>query len=373
MDIELKHVRIGDLAEGYQDNDDMGIYGYGGKLDIRPAYQREFVYNEKQRNEVIKTVSKGFPLNIMYWSVSDNDNDSFEIIDGQQRTISICQFITNEFSVEFDGRSLMFHSLPKDIQEAMLNYELTVYQCKGEDSEKLDWFQTINIAGVELTKQELRNAVYTGKWITEAKKYFSKRQNPAQQLYSNYLSGTSLRQEFLETAIDWIGHQNGESIEEYMTKHQHDDDANELWHYFKSVMIWLEKVFSNHSKERVKLMKGQNWGYYYNKYKDDNFNAQKLEQRIIELIADDEVDNKKGIYAFLLTGQEKHLSLRAFTDKDKHKMYAVQKGICLSCEEHFDYDEMEADHIIPWSKGGKTTLNNGQMLCRVCNRTKSNK
>lgn len=371
MDIELKHIRIGDLAKGYQDNDDMGVFGYGGKLDIRPAYQREFVYNEKQRNEVIKTVSKGFPLNVMYWSVSDSGD--FEIIDGQQRTISICQFINNDFSVEFDGRALMFHSLPDDLQKAMLDYELTVYQCKGEDSEKLDWFQTINIAGVELTKQELRNAVYTGKWVTEAKKYFSKRQNPAQQLYGDYLSGASLRQEFLEIALDWISHRNGESIEEYMTKHQHDDDASELWQYFKSVMAWLENVFSNHSKERLKLMKGQKWGYYYNTHKDDIFNAQKLEQRIVELITDKEVDNKKGIYAFLLTGQEKHLSLRTFDDKEKHEMYAGQEGICLACKEHFDYDKMEADHIVPWSQGGKTTIENGQMLCKPCNRTKSDK
>lgn len=371
MDIELKHIRIGDLAKGYQDNDDMGVFGYGGKLDIRPAYQREFVYNEKQRNEVIKTVSKGFPLNVMYWSVSDSGN--FEIIDGQQRTISICQFINNDFSVEFDGRALMFHSLPDDLQKAMLDYELTVYQCKGEDSEKLDWFQTINIAGVELTKQELRNAVYTGKWVTEAKKHFSKRQNPAQQLYGDYLSGASLRQEFLEIALDWISHRNGESIEEYMTKHQHDDDASELWQYFKSVMAWLENVFSNHSKERLKLMKGQKWGYYYNTHKDDIFNAQKLEQRIVELITDKEVDNKKGIYAFLLTGQEKHLSLRTFDDKEKHEMYAGQEGICLACKEHFDYDKMEADHIVPWSQGGKTTIENGQMLCKPCNRTKSDK
>lgn len=371
MDIELKHIRIGDLAEGYQDNDDMGVFGYGGKLDIRPAYQREFVYNEKQRNEVIKTVSKGFPLNVMYWSVSDSGD--FEIIDGQQRTISICQFINNDFSVEFDGRALMFHSLPDDLQKAMLDYELTVYQCKGEDSEKLDWFQTINIAGVELTKQELRNAVYTGKWVTEAKKHFSKRQNPAQQLYGDYLSGASLRQEFLEIALDWISHRNGESIEEYMTKHQHDDDASELWQYFKSVMAWLENVFSNHSKERLKLMKGQKWGYYYNTHKDDIFNAQKLEQRIVELITDKEVDNKKGIYAFLLTGQEKHLSLRTFDDKEKHEMYAGQEGICLACKEHFDYDKMEADHIVPWSQGGKTTIENGQMLCKPCNRTKSDK
>ena len=251
-----------------------------------------------------------------------------------------------------------------------LNYKLTVYQCKGTDNEKLDWFQTINIAGEELTKQELRNAVYCGEWVTNAKRYFSKRQNPAQEVYGSYLSGTANRQDFLETVIKWIAERDNLTIEQYMTKHQHDADASELWAYFQSVFSWVQTIFNSTKKERIKLMKGQDWGVLYNHYKENSFDAQNMERRIIELIDDDEVDNKKGIYPYLITGKEKWLSLRSFDEKDRNKMYQTQAGICPSCKEPFELSEMQADHIVPWSLGGKTNLDNGQMLCRLCNQTK---
>ncbi|MEG2694545.1 MAG: DUF262 domain-containing protein [Acinetobacter sp.] len=370
MEIKLQEISVRDLAKNFSDNDEDGVFGFDGKLNIRPPYQREFVYDAKHRDEVVRTVVKNFPLNIMYWA--DIGSGNFEIIDGQQRTISICRYVAGDFSVEFEkGKPLYFHSLQADRKESILEYRLSIYQCVGEDSEKLDWFRTINIAGKPLTEQELRNAVYSGSWVTDAKRYFSKNNCVASQLAGDYLNGSAIRQDFLETAIAWVADREGVSIEEYMSKHQCDEDASELWQYFQEVIGWMVRTFSNQSPQRKKLMKGQDWGIYYNLYKDVSYNAKKLEDQIIELIDDDEVQSTKGIYPYLLTGKEKYLSLRAFSEKDKQKMYQKQGGICPACNDKFELSQMDADHIIPWVKGGKTNLDNGQLLCKKCNQTKS--
>ncbi len=371
MKIELKEITIRELVKDYQDSVENGVTAYGGKLDIRPPYQREFVYKEQQRNAVIETVKNGFPLNVIYWA--DKGNGEFEIIDGQQRTISICQYVKGDFSVTFENNPLAFHNLQIDQQNKILDYQLMVYQCSGTDSEKLKWFETINIAGEQLTPQELRNAVYSGSWVTDAKRYFSKNHCVAQQAYGDLLSGSANRQEYLETAIKWIAHKNNRTIELYMAEHQHDENASELWQYFQEVFAWVKRIFSNQDKARLKLMKGQEWGIFYNQFKDKTLNAAELEKQIQTLILDDDVGNKKGIYPYLLTEQEKYLSLRAFSEKEKQQMYALQQGICNVCKEKFELDQMEADHITPWSMGGKTEISNGQMLCKSCNRRKSNK
>jgi hypothetical protein len=358
MNIELKEITVRELTDGYQDNNENGVVGYSGKLDIRPPYQREFVYDEKERNAVLNTLQKDFPLNVMYWAVRD-DGD-LEVIDGQQRTISICQYVKGDFSI--DG--FYFHSLPADKKEQILDYTLMVYFCSGKDSEKLDWFETINIAGKVLTKQELRNAVYSGSWVSDAKRYFSKNSRP--KIGDEYLSGSANRQEYLETAIDWIS--KGQ-IEEYMTKNQLEPNANELWLYFQSVISWIKATFPKYRKE----MKGLKWGFFYNDYKDQKFDFKKLEEQITELMIDEDVQNKKGIYSYVLTGKEKHLNIRAFSDKQKREAYERQKGICVECKQHFELNEMEADHIDPWHSGGKTSSENCQMLCREDNRRKSGK
>ncbi|WP_270834519.1 HNH endonuclease family protein [Aeromonas sp. QDB07] len=359
MDIKLEKITIRKLVENYQDHEEAGVVGFDGRLNIRPPYQREFVYSDKQREAVINTVTRGFPLNMMYWAVTD---DGFEIIDGQQRTISICQFVDGVFS--YNER--YFHNLQQDERDAILDYELTVYQCNGSDSEKLDWFRTINIAGEKLTDQELRNAVYAGSWTSDVKRYFSKTQCAAYKLADKYMSGSPIRQDYLETTISWI---NDGNIEEYMAKHQHDKNANPLWLYFNTVITWVEATFPKYRKE----MKGIAWGALYNTHKDDYLDPKSLEAEIVQLMTDDEVTKKKGIYEYLLTRNEKHLSIRAFTDSQKRTLYERQKGICPGCSDHFELSKMEADHITPWSQGGKTDLNNGQMLCRDCNRRKSDK
>lgn len=359
MDIELNNITVRQLVKDYQDNQEAGVVGFGGKLNVRPPYQREFVYNDKQREAVIDTITRDFPLNTMYWAVTP---DGFEIIDGQQRTVSICQYVDGVYS--FQNR--YFHNLQQDEKEAILDYKLTVYQCQGSDSEKLDWFRTINIAGEKLTDQELRNAVYAGSWTADAKRYFSKTQCAAWQLADKYMSGTPIRQDYLETAISWI---SGDDIEGYMAMHQHDKNANPLWLYFQAVISWVNATFPKYRNE----MKGLPWGALYNAHKDENLDPATLEAETARLMADDEVTRKKGIYEYLLTRNEKFLSIRSFTDSNKRTLYERQEGKCPSCKNTFEIGQMEADHITPWSQGGKTELDNGQMLCRDCNRRKSDK
>ena len=373
MQIKLKEITIGELANGYQDNAENGIVGYGGKLDIRPPYQRNFIYNETQRNAVIDTVSKNFPLNVMYWAVREDGN--FEVIDGQQRTISICQYVKGFFSCRnLFGRqeSLAFHNLTGDQQEKILNYKLMVYFCSGSQSEKLEWFETINIAGEELTKQELRNAVYVGSWVADAKKWFSKSGCPAYSIGNKYLNGELNRQIYLETAIKWI---SNDAIDTYMSDHQHNPNANELWMYFQSVINWIETTFGtlNGGGNYRREMKGLNWGMLYNKFKDKQFDTNALEQEIAKLMQDDDVTAKKGIYEYVLDRKEKHLNIREFTPNQKREAYERQNGICAVCNEHFEINQMEADHITPWHRGGKTVSENCQMLCVSCNREKSGK
>jgi hypothetical protein len=370
MKIELKNITIRELAQDYQDNAEEGVVGYGGKLDIRPSFQREFVYKDKQRDAVIETVFKGFPLNIMYWAVKEDGN--YEIIDGQQRTISICQYVEGDFSVKVGNflENRAFHNLQDDEQEKILNYKLTVYLCSGEDSEKLEWFKIVNIAGERLFDQEIRNAVFSGSWVSAAKRLFSKSNCPAHGLGGDYLSGYPIRQDYLETAITWICNSNlVKDIEKYMADHQHEPNAIELWLYFQSVINWARAVFPNYRNE----MKGVPWGFLYNEFKDKNLDADKLEQEVLELMMDDEVNNKKEIYEYVLTRKEKHLNLRSFTKSQKREVYEKQKGICPICKEHFKIEEMEADHITPWHEGGKTVVENCQMLCKEDNRRKSGK
>ncbi len=364
MKIELQEISIREISENYIDNAEEGVVGYNGRLNIRPKYQREFVYDENKRNAVIDTIRNSFPLNIMYWV--KNDDGSFEVLDGQQRTISFCQYVKNGFSVNINGYPKSFANLTPDEKEQILNYKLMVYFCEGTDSEKLAWFRVINIAGERLTDQELRNATYTGTWLTNAKSIFSKSNCAAYLLSKDYVVGSPIRQEILQTALSWI---NKGEIEEYMRIHQHDPNANELWTYFRNVIEWVKLTFPVQRKE----MKGVNWGSLYDEFKDKLYDTSELEKEIKELMIDDDVTNKKGIYMYILTKNEKYLNVRAFSESQKRSAYERQNGICVHCHEHFELKGMEGDHITPWHLGGKTTADNCQMLCKDCNRRKSGK
>lgn len=369
MEIKPVKIKIKDLVAGFEDNSESGVRAYYGKLDIRPPYQREFVYKEEQRNKVIETVFKGFPLNTMYWA--KRKDGTFEIIDGQQRTLSICQYINNDFTFNYKT----YKSLQEIEKKQILDYELSVYICDGNDKEKLDWFETINIAGAELTKQELRNAVYSGPWVSDAKKYFSKTNCAAYNIGNKYINGELNRQAYLETAIKWIsGAKNDGDIREYMANHCDDENALPLFEYFQNIIEWINKTFPEYRKP----MKTVNWGLLYRTYSKNNYNSEELEKEIALLMDDsDEVQNLSGIYYYIFDHDKNHLHLREFSKKQKAIIYERQKGICPMCKgtinenKKWDIDDMEGDHIIPWSKGGKTVLENCQMLCIKHNKEKS--
>ncbi len=363
MKINLHKITVREVFAGYKDSDEEGVVAYKGKLDIRPKYQREFVYKPEQRNAVIKTVSHKFPLNVMYWI--ENSSGSYELLDGQQRTLSICQYVNGDFSIH----DRFFHNLTKEEQNLILDYELMIYFCDGTDKERIDWFEVINTAGEKLTPQELLNAVYTGPWLSDAKLKFSKSNCAAYLLASDggqLVTGSPIRQEYLETALLWI---NNGNVADYMAKHQHNKNSDELWQYFQNVIAWVRKMFVNYRRE----MAGVNWGELYNQFKDKKLDLKKLEKEIIKLMQDEDVTKKSGIYPYVLTRQEKYLSIRDFTPNQKREAYEKQKGICVKCREHFEIGEMEADHITPWHEGGKTISENCQMLCKDCNRRKSGK
>lgn len=366
MKIEERKIPVREIVEGYVDSAELGVKAYGGRLNVRPAYQREFVYNPQQRDAVIRTVRNGFPLNVMYWV--RNAAGGYEMLDGQQRTISICRYVAGDYSI--DHRA--FGNLTVEERADILGYELVIYVCEGTEREKLDWFDVVNTAGEKLTAQERRNAIYAGPWLEEAKKYFSKSGCPAVQRAEKYMNGSAIRQQILETALGWISARDGSEIEDYMAAHQHDADCADLWSYFEAVASWVAETFPN---TRAKLMKGLPWGIYYNKFGSEKRDPAALEERIAQLLRDDEdvgdITNQRGIYEYLLDGDERHLSIRAFSPKMARTAYERQKGKCPVCGKHFELEQMQADHITPWAKGGKTIAENCQMLCANCNRRKS--
>lgn len=369
MKIELRSIRVGDLVEGYVNNENDGVRGYHGLLNIRPPFQREFRYDTAQQQAVIDTILKGFPLNTMYWSVAGDG--TFELIDGQQRTLSICGYHENEFHIKDATRGLLyFTTLTDEEKQRFLDYELTVYFCSGTDKEKLEWFRVINIAGERLLDQELRNAVYAGPFVSDARRYFSKAGCPAYKTASGYLNGKPLEQAYLETVFRWAARREGlKQIEEYMAKHQFDPNASLLWQYFMQVITWVQSTFPVYRKE----MKGLDWGALFADFGDKLYDTDALEQRIHSLMEDDEIMKKSGIYRYVLSGDEQDLHFRTFDQKQKREAYERQKGICPHCGQHFELAEMEADHIIPWCQGGTTTAENCQMLCRKGNRLKGGK
>ena len=376
MKIELHKITVHELVNGYVNSEDEGVVAYGGRLDVRPKYQREFIYKAEQQTAVIDTAIRGYPLNTMYWAV--REDGTFEIIDGQQRTLSLCEYVAGKFAYLFR----YFGNLEKDEQERLLGYELTVYFCEGTDSEKLEWFKTINIAGEELTEQELLNAVYAGPWTSDLKKYFSRPSGPAYGLGGRYMRGEPIRQDYLATVLKW---KSGGDVKSYMAVRQHAVAATEEWLYFKAVIGWVETLFTKYRKE----MKGLPWGEFYNEFSEKSYSPAALEKEVAALMADREVQKKSGIYEYVLSGRTRpeKLNLRQLEDEEKREAYerqtaiAKKRGIsnCPRCANGIGgmdatriwaYEEMEADHITPWSKGGRTVPENCQMLCADCNRRK---
>lgn len=374
-------VSVRDLIQSYhRDEDTDSVVGYGGLLNIRPSYQRAFIYAPAQQQAVIESISNKFPLNAMYWV--DKGDGTYELLDGQQRTTSICEYVCEKgkLAVRIFGNesARYFDNLLPDEQQRILDYSLTIYVCCGTESEKLQWFKTINIAGKELTQQEIRNAIFSGPWVADAKRYFSKNGCPAVGMASDYINpGECNRQQWLELAIKWAS--GSRDIDLYMAKHQHDDNASALWTNFQTIMTWAITNFPK--KYYGNLTKRNDWYELWAVHHERVLPTAEFNEKVMELRQDGEIKNQAGIIPYLLTGDELKLGLRTFDKKTALKIYRQQGGICPECVRRgkdtatkvWQLEEMEADHIIPWSKNGRTEESNCQMLCRACNRTKSNK
>ncbi len=386
MEIIKTNITVRELCEGYQNDTETdverGVYAYGGKLCVRPAFQRSFVYDKKQENAVIDTVLKGFPLNIMYWV--DNGDGTYDCLDGQQRTISLANFVDGVTSfhgswLSEDPNKRFYLATIKRINpklyEKFMNYPLEIYICKGDKAERMEWFKTINIAGEKLYPQELRNINYVGKWLADVKHYFSRANEggspcPAERIGNKYTNKNANRQEILEQVISWyIDSKEDADICNYMEARMNDNDASELWNYFNSVISWIEEIFPG---DYDKSMKTINWGHLYNHYKDEEFDVNEIHDKFVELRdykASKELDVPMAkIVEYCITRDENLLRARSFNDNQRNVLYNRQKGICPDCGKHFIIKEMHAHHIIPWYNGGLTELDNGVMLCKECHK-----
>lgn len=379
-------ITIEDICQGfvYNEYEGKGLFGFYGKLTIQPEYQRNYIYADGKKDvAVIDSIIKGYPLGLIYFVKTAEDK--YEVLDGQQRITSFGRFYTDKFPIT-DNNDIphYFSGLAEDIKKKIRETKLTIYICEGEESEIKEWFETINIAGIPLNEQELANAIHSGPFITKAKEEFSNSNNANIQKWSAYLSGSVLRQDYLRTALSWVS--KGE-IDKYMSKHRFDDNINELKAYFNSVIDWISSVFIDVENS----MKGLAWGDLYEKYHHNSYNPTEIHNKLQDLLQDEYVGNTKGIYEYLLCGcvDTKLLNIRVFDERTKQVVYkrqtseAINKGVsnCPLCAIGNDsnklriwkLNEMDADHVTAWSKGGETNIDNCQMLCKTHNRAKGNK
>lgn len=388
MKTDLKRYTVAETVDGfvYNELEGKGLFGLAGKLVIQPEYQRNYIYNDGKKDvAVIDSLLKGYPLGLIYYNVA---GDGLEVLDGQQRITSIGRFVTNKFAIKLDGKEQTFSSLPAEVKQKILESVLLVYQCKGTEKEIKEWFDTINIAGIPLNSQERLNAIYSGPFITKAKAEFSNSQNANMQKWSSYIKGDPKRQEILKEALEWVSSANGVSVDGYLAQHRGDTEITGLKNYFTSVIDWISSVFT---RPPDREMRGLDWGLLYETYHSKSYNAAAIDADVDALRADPAVQNKKGIYEYLLAGKTdpKLLNVRVFDEKTKIAAYeqqtqkAKELGVsnCALCaigestnkSRIYKLDEMDADHVTAWSKGGDTALENCEMLCVTHNRAKGNK
>ena len=378
---------VGDVCKGfiYDKNEGKGLFGLGGKLIIQPEYQRNYIYGDGKKDvAVVESLLKGYPLGLIYFVL--NKDGMYEVLDGQQRITSFARFVNNSwrFAVNWKGKVRYFDSLDKDDQDRIKQTMLTIYVCEGEPSEIQEWFETINIAGVPLVKQELRNASYHGPFVTKARAVFSNTGNANMNRWQTYVKGDPKRQAVLEAALAWV---SDDDIDEYMALHRYDTSIDELKNHFDTVIDWVDSVFEYTGS----AVCGLEWGRLYREYHKNAYLKEKVTQRVNELLEDPQITNKRGIFEYILGGEcdTSLLNVRVFDDKTKKAVYnkqtkaATEKGVsncpyCANGHEKnatriYKLNEMEADHVTAWSKGGATDASNCQMLCKTHNAMKGNR
>lgn len=388
MKTNLVRYTVAEVTKGfvYNELEGKGLFGLSGKLVIQPEFQRHYIYNDGKKDvAVIDSLLRGYPLGLIYFNVN---GITLEVLDGQQRITSVGRFATGKFAIKVDGKEQTFSSLPKDVQQQLLDCELLVYECDGTETEIKEWFRTINIAGIPLNQQELLNAIYSGPFITAAKAEFSNSNNANLQKWSAYVKGDPKRQEVLEVALSWVAASKGVEVDAYLAQHRTDTKITELKAYFTSVIDWIGSVITGQPQ---KEMRGLEWGRLYEAHHKTAYDADAIAADVKALFDDEAVTSRRGIYEYLLGGKTEPqlLGLRLFDEKTKREAYALQskkaaeKGVsnCPTCvagdnankARAYAFNEMEADHVTPWSKGGKTDSANCEMLCVSHNRAKGNK
>lgn len=381
---------VADICKGfyYNELEGKGLFGLDGSLTIQPEYQRHYIYNDGKKDvAVIKSLLKGYPIGLIYFNKTNDGR--LEVLDGQQRITSFGRFVVGNFSIEDDNNRIQsFDSLPPEKQQQILQTKLLIYECEGEETEIKEWFKIINIAGIPLNEQELLNAIYSGKFVTAAKKVFSNSQNAElQNKWKCYVKGNEKRQEILAEALKWISDSKSITVDSYLASHRHDDSIAELENYFRSVINWIGSTFKMLEDD----MCGLAWGRLYETYHNTPYSADQIEERVKALQSDESINDKKNIYEYILGGEKdtKLLNIRLFDESTKKTVYkrqteeAKRKKIsnCPLCAignganktRIYDYKEMDADHVAAWSKGGNSSIENCQMLCKTHNRAKGNR
>lgn len=386
MKTTLQEYTVRQIIDGfvYNELEGRGLFGWGGKLTIQPEYQRNYIYADGKRDvAVIESMLKGYPIGLLYFNMPSYD--TYEVLDGQQRITSIGRFVTGKFPIhDKNGHEQYYSGMAEEDRQKILESPLLIYITEGEEREIKDWFRTINISGIPLTQQEIRNAVYSGPFVTKAREEFSNSNNSSIQKWSAYISGDPKRQEYLECALEWVS--NGQ-IDGYMSKHRYDNNIDELVAYFNEVINWISSVFSEVEPE----MRGLDWGRLYKTYHTQNYNPATIAQTVRKLLGDYEVKDRRGVFEYILGGEQdiKLLNIRVFDEPTKKATYAKQtesaernnRSNCSYCAIGHDanksriwaYSDMDADHVTAWSKGGATTAENCEMLCKSHNRAKGNR
>ena len=386
METNLRTYTVGEVCEGfvYNELEGKGLYGLSGRLTIQPEYQRNYIYADGKKDvAVVQSALHRYPLGILYFNKTVDNH--WEVLDGQQRITSLGRFVTGKLAIIDDnGIPQYFSSLSNELQRRILDTPLLVYECEGTEDEIRKWFETVNIAGVPLNRQELLNAVYSGEFVTLAKQEFSNSQNANIQKWSHFITGAVNRQDYLERALEWVSRDN---VKEYMSLHRHDTSIDELKRYFNSVIDWIGSVFTDVENE----MRGLEWGRLYETYHHHPYNPAEVSQLVNQLYGDPYVKNRKGVFEYILGGQtdKKLLDIRIFDEATKRKVYQRQTAEaamhdtsnCPLCaigheanrKKMWKLSEMDADHVTAWSKGGSTSIENCQMLCKTHNRSKGNR